>query len=250
MEDIIIKGKIRLYVTDSLVCGKNCVLSSEQLHYLRHVMRCEIGDYIQVFNGLEGQWQSQIIELSKKKAVLTLQKQILPQLPCASDIWLLFSPIKSGRMEYLVQKATEMGVSKMIPILTEYTQMNKLNYKRLQANIVEAAEQCGGLFVPIIEESIKLEQLIRSWKSFSPQRQIIFCDEKANMDNTLSYVDEETALLIGPEGGFSDKERQMLLQCDTVTRMSLGSRVLRSDTAVVSGLTLLQHACVKSETGL
>lgn len=223
-----------------------CPLNGEQTHYLRRVMRCATGDQILVFNGRDGEWQAEIETLSKKQARLYLHHQTRPQtnLP---DLWLIFAPIKNARIDFIAQKATEMGVAKLLPIITKRTQggrHRRVNLARLQANAIEAAEQCGLLQVPDIIAPQTLKALLTQWESLAPARQIVFCDESAHkgagLDALAKLKGKPAALLIGPEGGFDEAERSQLLARRDVCPISLGPRILRSDTAAIAGLAACQ----------
>lgn len=238
--------KIRLYMDMAFKQNMACPLNAEQTHYLRRVMRCAKGEHILVFNGRDGEWQAEIETLSKKQARLYLHHQTRPQtnLP---DLWLIFALIKNARLDFIAQKATEMGVAKMLPIITKRTQggrHRRVNLARLHANAIEAAEQCGLLQVPEIAPPQKLVTLLTQWESIAPARQIVFCDESAHkgagLDDMAKLRGQPAALLIGPEGGFDEAEREQLLARHDVCHISLGPRILRTDTAAIAGLAACQ----------
>ena len=258
-------GKIRLYVSEGLdvseglAAGQNFALNKDQHHYLRNVMRCQIGDPVLIFNGRDGEWLATISQLDKKMALLAVQSQTRAQTPTknsaqipisdiqASDIQVLFAPVKKARLDYMVQKATEMGASSLMPVMTHYTQKARLNYDRLKANMVEAAEQCNLLHVPALHEAMDLEQALESLSQNTASRHVVFCDEGAgpsltpDMRKSLEDLkNQAVAILIGPEGGFSPEERRILLARPDTLAISLGPRILRADTALVAALSLCQ----------
>lgn len=230
----------RLYCETDLTAQALISLGESQAHYLRSVVRMSIGDAVLVFNGRDGEWLAEITELGKKRAALVLQNQTRLQDE-AGDIMLLLAPIKRDRLDYLAQKATEMGASHLLPVITKRTQNSKLNIERLQANAIEAAEQCNLLHVPQIEAPRRLDQILADWPS---DRSIIFCDEHADLEQGLSDLQhlkgQKIAILIGPEGGFDEAERAGLLARKDTVAVSLGPRILRADTALVAALALVQ----------
>ncbi len=234
----------RLHVSADLSAGARIALDEKQAHYVRNVLRLEANAQLLLFNGRDGEWRGTITELDKKQALVTLDDQTRPQDE-ASDIWLLVAPVKRERLDYLAQKATEMGVGKLLPVITRRTQGqkggNKLKLERLRANAVEAAEQCNILSVPEIAEARKLEVALAD---FPADRTVIFCDEEAAAGDPLAALDalrgRKLALLIGPEGGFDEAERALLAPRENTLSLSLGPRILRTDTAVVAALALVQ----------
>lgn len=232
-------AKIRLCVNEALGAGQTVPLTRDQAHYLFNVMRLTTGDGIFVFNGRDGEWRAEVTEAGKKAGALALKAQTGPQhMP--PDLWLLFAPIKKARTDFIVEKATEMGASRILPISTAYTNADRINQDRLQAHAVEAAEQCGGTFVPEVDPLVRLDKLLQDW----PQdRRLMFCDEAlvgARASLMSAGPASKWAILIGPEGGFSQAERDRLKAFDFVTPVSLGPRILRADTAAVAALTLWQ----------
>lgn len=215
-------------------------LEREQANYLLNVLRLKDDSQLLVFNGQDGEWLTNLKQEGRKKAGLTLVEQTRAQ-PKPSDLVILFAPIKVGRLEYMVQKMVEMGAGTIQPVFTDHTQLHKINEKRLSANILEAAEQCGVLCIPELKPAIKLSQLLSDWDE---TRQIIFCDEGTETNNPLSQLSaqstEKFALLIGPEGGFSAQERDTLQSLNHVTPIPLGPRILRADTALVAAMAVLQ----------
>ena len=230
----------RLYLDAPLAAGESVALGKEQAHYLLTVLRLDDGAHVLVFNGRDGEYGATLRPQSKKSANLEIGEQIRVQ-PEPSRLDFLFAPIKVGRLDYLVQKATEMGVRKITPVFTDHTQLHKVNDGKLAANILEAAEQCGNLAIPELSDATKLEALLANW---DPTRRIIFCNESQAGNNPatiLSAITErDLALLIGPEGGYSERERQILTGLPFVTPIPLGPRILRADTAAVAALTAVQ----------
>ncbi|MEP0942561.1 MAG: 16S rRNA (uracil(1498)-N(3))-methyltransferase [Rhizobiaceae bacterium] len=238
----------RLFVEESLNPGAAIDLDRGQSNYLINVLRLKDQAPVLLFNGRDGEWQANLQLLGRKKAALKIisQTRPQPQVP-AHDLHYLFAPIKQARMEYMVQKAVEMGVSTLQPVLTEFTQLRKLNLERMAAHAVEAAEQCGILNIPEIREPMTLGNLIGN---FPADRHVLFCDEGEESQNPLIALQKHAtredaptpklAVLIGPEGGFSPEERSQLRSLPNVTPVPLGPRVLRADTAAVAVLALVQ----------
>ena len=234
----------RLFVEGAFAPHHTVTLNREQSHYLVHVMRCRIGTVLRVFNGVDGEWLAELGETSRKQWMLTLRRQIRPQMALGRISW-LFAPLKQARLDYMVQKAVEMGVARMQPVLTQHTMVQRLNLDRMRANAIEAAEQCHVLAVPAVDPEMKLEKAIAG---LAEGTVLVFCDEGADLAPPIKALqsvppDKPIAVLIGPEGGFSDKERLWLLGYPSVIRMSLGPRILRADTAAVAALTLVQAVC-------
>ena len=199
------------------------------------------GAELLVFNGRDGEWLAHIDGAPSKKSVrLVLAEQTRPQ-PLAPDLLFAFAPIKAGRLDYLVQKAVEMGAGALQPVITQHTQLSKVGTARLQANVVEAAEQCGVLAIPAVRDAISFDALLEAWET---GRRLIFCDEAAETDNPRaalqSIAETRLGLLVGPEGGFSDDERSQLRALPFVTPIPLGPRILRADTAAVAALAVIQ----------
>ena len=230
----------RLFLDDDLTTGATIPLEPDQSNYLRNVLRLGAGDDVLVFNGRDGEWRAEIAEAGKKKTVLALRDRMRGQTP-SGDLWYLFAPLKHARLDYMVQKAVEMGASRLQPVMTRRTQAGRVNLDRMRANAIEAAEQCGILNIPEIEEPQKLEQVLSNWNE---DRRLIFCDEGADMDNPLAVLNTlqrgPLAVLVGPEGGFDESERSLLLKHPSVTAISLGPHILRADTAAVAALALVQ----------
>ena len=229
-------AKVRLYVDQPLGEGQLVPLSRDQAHYLFSVMRLNAGESVLVFNGQDGEWRADVVEAGKRRGVLSCEEQTKPQLN-PPDLWLLFAPIKKSRTDFIVEKATELGAARIFPVQTDFTNAERIRRDRLQAHAVEAAEQCGGTYVPPVEDIRKLNAVLDDWPE---ERALIFCDEALTGGSVSKLPPSPAAILIGPEGGFSETERSRLR--GMATSMSLGPRILRADTAVVSAVTLWQAA--------
>jgi 16S rRNA (uracil1498-N3)-methyltransferase len=232
-------AKIRLYVEHPLGEGQTVPLDRAQAHYLFGVMRQAVGAQVLLFNGTGGEWLARVTEAGKRGGELACVSQTKPlQMP--PDLWLCFAPIKKARTDFIVEKAAEMGAARIVPVQTEFTNSGRIQRDRLQAHAVEAAEQCGGTYVPQVDELIRFDKLLGGWDD---NRRIMFCDE-ALATAAPSSLDGGTgpwAIFIGPEGGFSERERGRLRAMDAAVSVSLGPRILRADTAAVAALTLWQH---------
>lgn len=233
----LMNAKVRLYVEHPLGEGQPLPLSREQAHYLFGVMRLTRGDVVALFNGRDGEWQAEVTEAGKKGGTLTCLRQSAP-LMLPPDLWLCFAPIKKARTDFIVEKATEMGARRIVPVGTEYTNSERIRQDRLQAHAIEAAEQCCGTFVPEVADLTRLDRLLSDWPE---DRQLMFCDESA-VGQTLSLQGSAGpwAILIGPEGGFSPAERERLRALPFARPVALGPRILRADTAAVAALALWQ----------
>lgn len=240
-------GKARLYVEGDLAQGLSLTLDRDQSHYLVNVLRMGADAPVLLFNGRDGEWAARIAEPHKKNCVLELTAQTRPQEPLP-DIWLLFAPVKKARLDFIAQKATEMGAAVIQPVITERTVVTRLKDERLQANAVEAAEQCGLVAVPEVREAEKLGSLLAKWEETAPGRRILFCDESEEPGaarGALARLAEEgwrgapLAVLIGPEGGFSPKERELLRARKDTAVLSLGPRIMRADTAAIAALAVV-----------
>ena len=231
---------IRLWFGDKLVSGKEIILSDKDSHYLINVMRCVQGDNIRCFNASDGEFLAQIISADKKKSIVKLQKQ-LRQSEKEKDIWLLFAPLKKDKTDFVVEKAVELGASKIIPVLTRYTNTDKVKNERFEAQAKEAAEQCERLSVPEISKAVELKKLLTEWNK---DRVLFFMDERKNgipaVEAFKNGKGRPAAILIGPEGGFAEEEAEMLVACDFVKNVSLGPRILRAETAAAAALAVWQ----------
>jgi 16S rRNA (uracil1498-N3)-methyltransferase len=232
----------RLYVGAALQEGAAVALDRAQGHYLTHVMRLKAGHRVLVFNGRDGEWAA-TIEAGKRAATLHVGAKTRAQT-AAADLHYLFAPLKTARLDYMVQKAVEMGVSRLQPVFTRHSQAGRVNLERIRANAVEAAEQCGILSLPDIAPPLSLGRLIAER---DPARYWVFCDESAETADPFAALKSiapraPLAVLVGPEGGFAEDERAALMQLPNVVRLSLGPRILRADTAAVAALALVQAA--------
>jgi 16S rRNA (uracil1498-N3)-methyltransferase len=233
------RSSVRLYVEASLTQGAPVGCTPPQAHYLGNVMRMRAGDELLVFNGRDGEWLAEIAALRRGYCELVVRERIREQAG-GPDVHYLFAPLKKARLDYMVQKATEMGVAALRPVITRRTQAERVNAERMRANAIEAAEQCGVLRVPEIFESQKLDAALHGWPS---GRALILADEAASIASPLEALEAvprgPAALLIGPEGGFDEAERAMLRRQPFVHAISLGPRVMRADTAAVAALALV-----------
>lgn len=232
----------RLYVENDIRPDQGFETTSEQFNYLANVLRLTENAEILVFNGRDGEWKAKLTFPSRKKIVLLPVEQTRPQ-PADCDLSFLFAPLKVGRMDYLIQKAVEMGAGVLQPVMTQHVQGKITSIDRLQANAVEAAEQCGILAIPQVLAPQRLKDLLERWPA---ERRIIYCDEDSSTQNPLprlsSIEEKHLAVLVGPEGGFSDEERELLRSLSFVTAIPLGPRILRADTAAVAALAVVQAA--------
>jgi 16S rRNA (uracil1498-N3)-methyltransferase len=230
----------RLFVAADLNDSTRVKADDRQSNYLLNVLRMRPGDTILLFNGRDGEWRARVGEARRKVCALVVEEQTRAQT-AAPDLHYLFALLKHARLDYLVQKAVEMGVGRLRPVLTEFTQVSRINLERMAANAVEAAEQCGILALPEIDPLVPLQQALARWDE---KRRLIFCDEGAPTSSPADALRNlspgPVALLIGPEGGFSQSERDDLLGRAYVTPISLGPRTLRADTAAVAALALVQ----------
>lgn len=233
----------RLYVDAPLEAGAMLPLAREQANYLIAVLRLGEGDGLLVFNGRDGEWRADITDASRKAARLVVRGLTRPQPP-TPDLHLLFAPLKHARLDYMVQKAVEMGAGALRPVITRRTQVARVNLERMRANVVEACEQCGVITVPRVDEPIALDRVLAGWESDEPGRRLVFCDEDDHRNGPLAALaglaPGPLAVLIGPEGGFDADERQRLRAMPDVTAIPLGPRVLRADTAAVAALAVVQ----------
>ena len=234
----------RLYVDAPLADGARVTLSREQANYLLNVLRLAAGDSVIIFNGHEGEWRAVLADTGRKAASLDVVEGLRGQ-EAGPDIHYLFAPLKHARLDYMVQKAVEMGAARLRPVLTRRTQAQRVNLERMRANVIEAAEQCGILTIADIEEPLTLEKALAQW----PQDLLlVFCDEDAPMADPVAALRQRAApgapiaVLIGPEGGFDPSERALLMRMEQTLAISLGPRILRADTAAVAALALVQAA--------
>ncbi|MDH3668875.1 MAG: 16S rRNA (uracil(1498)-N(3))-methyltransferase [Paracoccaceae bacterium] len=233
-------GKIRLFVDAGLAPDAQVALNRDQAHYLFTVMRQAPGSAILLFNGRDGEWAAEVAEAGKKSGVLICRRQTRVQ-EFGPDLWLIFAPLKKARTDFIAEKACEMGCRRLLPVFTGHTNTARVNVDRLRAHAAEAAEQCGLLAVPEVTAPQQLGALLDNW---SPERRLLFCDEGGAGAPAARVLAEigggPWAVLIGPEGGFSDEERGRLATLPWAHVASLGPRILRADTAAVAALTIWQ----------
>ncbi|MDU8946071.1 16S rRNA (uracil(1498)-N(3))-methyltransferase [Ovoidimarina sediminis] len=235
-------AQVRLYVDHPLGAEQSVPLTRDQAHYLFGVMRLDTGATVTLFNGRDGAWAATAVRQGKRDGRLVCTEQTAP-LALPPDLWLLFAPIKKARTDFIVEKAVELGAARILPVQTEFTNAERIRRDRLQAHATEAAEQCGATYVPEVAELQRLPALLSCWPE---DRGLLFCDEAragaAPFDLGQRLRPGPWAILIGPEGGFSDAERARITALDTAEPISLGPRILRADTAAVAALTLWQAA--------
>ncbi len=230
------EAKIRLYVDQALAAGQPVALDDAQANYLFNVMRLVVGSRVKLFNGRDGEWLAAVEHAGKRNGILRCTALSAP-LVAPPDLWLLFAPIKKARTDFIVEKAVEMGAARLVPVQTRFTN-ERIREDKLRAHAIEAAEQCEATFVPPLDDMILLEKLLAGW---NPSRRILWADEGLQGRAALMRADPGPwAILIGPEGGFSDEERAKLHTLAFVTPISLGPRILRADTAAVAALTIWQ----------
>ncbi len=237
---------IRLFLRSTrFVAGSTVSLDRNQANYLVNVLRLSDGAGIRVFNGRDGEWRAILRGGGRKSWSLEIGEPLRAQPP-HPDLHYLFAPLKQARLDYMVQKAVEMGAGRLRPVLTQHGQVSKVNLERMESNAIEAAEQCGLLTIPAIDEPIALRHLLETWSGREDGRRLIFCDEGEARADPLSILSgvasAPLAVLIGPEGGFSVEERQLLRSRPFVIALPLGPRILRADTAAVAALALVQSA--------
>ena len=232
-----------MFVDAPLSAGQTVALEPNQSNYLGNVLRLAAGDCILVFNGRDGEWQAEIAGRKRPdRLTITAQHRTQDRLP---DIAYVFAPLKHARLDYMVQKAVEMGAAKLQPVLTRFTQVSRVNSERMRANVIEAAEQCGILSIAEVAEPMPLDRYLGQR---DPKRLLVFCDEATEVADPLDALQGRPAvehgidILIGPEGGFAEEERAILLRQPQTLRLSLGPRILRADTAGVAALALVQAA--------
>ncbi len=234
------EAKIRLSVEQDLAPGNSVPLDRDQANYLFNVMRLGLGALILLFNSRDGEFLAEVVDAGKRRGMLQVKGQTKPlQLP--PDLWLLFAPIKKARTDFIVEKAAEMGAARICPVTTQFTNSDRVRQDKLQAHAREAAEQCGGTYVPQVAELARLSSVLNDWPA---DRQLMFCDEaRVGPAETLTPASGcKWAILIGPEGGFSQDERARLHALPQTLPISLGPRILRADTAAVAALTLWQFS--------
>lgn len=232
-------ARVRLYVDQPLGVGQSVPVGADQAQYLFAVMRLARGATVYVFNGRDGEWRAEVAENGRRAGALICVERTRPlQLP--PDLWLVFAPLKKARTDFIVEKAAEMGAARIVPVQTDFTNAERIRVDRLQAHAVEAAEQCGGTFVPEVTDLVPLSRLLDTWPA---GRRIMWCDEHLAGQSGSGLAAAEPgpwAIIIGPEGGFSEPEQARIRSMAQAVPVSLGPRILRADTAAVAALTLWQ----------
>lgn len=226
-------ASIRLFTPAPIAQGTEIALDEAQSHYLANVMRAAAGDALRIFDGINGEWRAEVTAISRKKVVLTAQAQTRPQAP-EPDAWLCFALLKRAKTDMVVEKATELGVSVIQPIITARTNADHVNLERLRAIAVEAAEQCERLAVPEIRPPLQVGKLMAGW----PAERALFIADERRTSALLGPSQGPVALMTGPEGGFTEMELEAIARTPQVTRVSLGARILRAETAAIAGLAL------------
>lgn len=229
----------RLFVDVPLNPGAAPVIDGNSAHYLLNVMRLKVGDPILLFDNLSGEWLAVVADTAKRSLTLRIERQTraIEQVP---DLWLCFAPVKKARLDWIIEKATELGVARLQPVITERTIVERIKQERLEAQIVEACEQCGRTALPTLAEPVKLPQLLKDWPA---DRALLFADEAGGVPLAEVAAPAPAAILTGPEGGFTARERDMLVTHASVHRIALGPRILRAETAAIAavGLWMAQH---------
>ena len=228
----------RLYVDEALSDGATLMLEGAPANYLANVLRLQAGAGVKLFDDRSGEWLGELVEIGRKRVEIPLKQHLRPREP-VPDLWLLFAPIKRGRIDWLVEKATELGVARLMPVLTERTIVDRLNLERLRAHSIEAAEQCERTSLPVLEPPRKLEKALAEWPT---DRTLFFADEAGGTPLAAAARTGPAAILIGPEGGFTEAERAAIRARPQARAVSLGPRILRADTAAVAAVTLWMAA--------
>jgi 16S rRNA (uracil1498-N3)-methyltransferase len=233
----------RLFIDAPLAGDAAVDLDSGQANYLVHVLRMKDGDEVLVFNGADGEWRARLAAAGKKSWQVVALAQVRPQTP-RPDLHYLFAPLKQARLDYMVEKAVEMGAGRLRPVITRHTQVTRINPDRMRANAIEAAEQCGILALPEIDAPVPLADVLGAWQKNDEARRLVFCDEGEEGADPVAILSalppSPLAVLIGPEGGFAEDERALLRSRPFVTPIPLGPRILRADTAAVAALAVVQ----------
>jgi len=232
-------AKIRLYIPHALSIGQSVSLNEEQSHYLFNVMKVKKGDRINCFDGQSGEYVCEVIDINKKHCCLNIIFHEKPYYD-VPDIWLLFAPVKKDNTDFIIQKSVELGVKKIIPVITRYTITDKIKKERFEANAVEAAEQCRRTDIPLISDAVKFDKLFAEWNK---NRTLYYMDETLNglpVGEIFKSADTPCAILVGPEGGFSEEELRLLRSFSFAKGVKLGNRILRAETAVVAALSCWQ----------
>ena len=236
-------GVARLFVGAPLAPAARLALDEGQSHYLAHVLRARAGQRVRLFNGTDGEWSARIADVGKRGVTLEVEGCTRPQAG-VPDLWLLLAPVKKTPLDYIVQKATELGVARIQPVITRRTIVERVNTDRMKANAIEAAEQSGRLTVPHVDEPLALDRALAGWDTARP---LVFCDEAGDAKPLAAALRDRpeaaAALLTGPEGGFDPAERAYLRSLSCVTPVTLGPRIMRADTAALAAIAVWQAIC-------
>ena len=229
----------RLFVDVPLAPDAAPLIDGAAAHYLLGVMRMKVGDPVLLFDNISGEWLAVIADAAKRSLTLRIERQTRP-LEQVPDLWLCFAPVKKARLDWIIEKATELGVARLQPVITERTIVERVKQERIAAQIVEACEQCGRTALPTLAEPVKLPQLLNDWPA---DRALLFADEAGGVPLAALSAPAPAAILTGPEGGFTDRERDLLVAHPAVRRLALGPRILRAETAAITavGLWMAQH---------
>ncbi|MDO9362118.1 MAG: 16S rRNA (uracil(1498)-N(3))-methyltransferase [Sphingopyxis sp.] len=224
----------RLFVDTPLGADVTPVLDGPAAHYLLNVMRLKAGDPILLFDNISGEWLAVVADVAKRSLTLRIERQMraIEQVP---DLWLCFAPVKKARLDWIIEKATELGVARLQPVITERTIVERVKRERLEAQIIEACEQCGRTALPTLAEPVKLPQLLKDWPA---DRTLLFADEAGGLPLAAVNAPPPAAILTGPEGGFTTRERELLIDTAAVRRIALGPRILRAETAAIAAVSL------------
>ena len=224
----------RLFVDAPLGADTAPVIDGPAAHYLLNVMRLKAGDPIRLFDNISGEWLAVVADVAKRSLTLRIESQMraIEQVP---DLWLCFAPVKKARLDWIIEKATELGVARLQPVITERTIVERVKRERLEAQIIEACEQCGRTALPTLAEPVKLPQLLKDWPA---DRTLLFADEAGGSPLATVDAPPPAAILTGPEGGFTTRERELLIGTASVRRIALGPRILRAETAAIAAVSL------------
>lgn len=236
-------AKIRIFIkTDKLSVGDIIDIPEKQSHYLANVMKQKTGDSILCFNGKDGEFDCEIIAINKKNCQISVRKKT-KDFASVPDLWLLFAPLKKDNTDFVIEKATELGIKKIIPTITQRAISEKVRSERYLAQAIEAAEQCRRVDIPEISDAITLEKLLQNWDQ---NRKLYFLDETGNgnlIHNVFTKSSAPCAILVGPEGGFAEKELEFLRKLDYTEAVSMGKRILRAETAAIASIACWQSIC-------
>lgn len=228
----------RLFIDQPLGPGAAPRIEGAAAHYLLNVMRAKPGDPLLLFDNISGEWLGTVVEAGKRALSVRIERRTRP-IEAVPDLWLCFAPVKKARLDWIIEKATELGVRRLQPVVTERTIVERVKRERIEAQIVEACEQCGRTALPELADPVKLPELIRGWPE---ARALLFADEAGGAPMAETAAPAPAAILTGPEGGFTTRERDLLLACPAVRRVALGPRILRAETAAIAAISLWMAA--------